>query len=172
MMSSSYSSSKSIPIPTNDEKHLENTHSQIDFEHASKVAEWQESQMYQRLLTGMFLSYQRLGNPKIIRSLENLMLTQAIPLSSTDASTTTREKQNEDWLFCRSCESAKSLQEDINGRRRAQSADSCWCSDLRTPSSPSSHPSCNYTVKCANLHKSGTAAKDEDDDGLIFDIEI
>lgn len=89
---SSGSSPNSAPIPL-PSTHLRRTTSEVDIEEAHKIAEWRETRMYHRLLTGMMKRSQEKGldqNPKIIRSLENLMLTQASPIE-------TSSKQNEEW---------------------------------------------------------------------------
>lgn len=82
-----------IPFP---KSHLRRTISEVELEHANKMADWREHQMYHRLLTGMVRRSQDKGldqHPKIIRSLENLMLTQASPIDSLEPSS----KQNEEW---------------------------------------------------------------------------
>ena len=185
MLSTSHSSSKSIPIPRSNDDGRNSTFSQIDMEHASKVAEWQESQMYQRLLNGMFLSCQRLDyHPKIIRSLENLMQTQSLPLSSLEASNTTSDNRNEEWFTCSRCSGGGDGDwKETKGRRIVVSPD-CCCSSSRTFASPSANPSWNYNLKgsSSTLNQSGTALEvlqqqskasgDEEDDGLIFDFEL
>ena len=82
-----------IPFP---KSHLRRTISEVELEHANKMADWREHQMYHRLLTGMVRRSRDKGldqHPKIIRSLENLMLIQASPIDSLEPSS----KQNEEW---------------------------------------------------------------------------
>lgn len=82
-----------IPFP---QTHLRRTYSEVALEEANRLAEWRENQMYHRLLTGMMRRSKEKGldqHPKIIRSLENLMQTQASPISSLEPSS----KQNEEW---------------------------------------------------------------------------
>ena len=88
-------SNNSAPIPF-PKSHLRRTTSEVELEHANKMADWREHQMYHRLLTGMVNRSRDKGldqHPKIIRSLENLMLTQASPIDSLEPSS----KQNEEW---------------------------------------------------------------------------
>jgi hypothetical protein len=188
------SSSESIPIPRPKDKSRHTDYSQIDMEHASKVAEWQDSQMYHRLLTGMFRSSQRLGHhPKIVRSLENLIQTQASPLSSLETSSNrTSDNQNEEWFTCNSCSGGggdgDGDKKEQKGRRRVVSPDGS-CSCQTTHAAPSSDPGFRTSTlegPRSSLAQSGTAPKvlqqdskpitdddeEDDDDGIIFDLEI
>lgn len=143
--------------------------------------------MYQRLLTGMFLSCQRLDyHPKVIRSLENLMQTQALPLSSLEASNTTSDQLNEEWLVCSGCRSGEDGGTMDTKGPRVVSPD-CFCIGSstrgRTSSLPSSLPSWNYTLESSSsstlasaapgaLQQQSKSIRDEEEDGLIFDFEI
>eukprot|EP00986_Skeletonema_menzelii_P017921 scaffold22797_cov152-Skeletonema_menzelii.AAC.1 len=178
MLSTSLHSSKStpIPIPNHDENCRHNKYYQSDVEHASKVAEWQESQMYQRLLHGMFLSCQRSDyHPKAIRSLENLMQTQALPLSSLEALSATSDNHNEEWVVCNSCSGKGDGEKDTKGQRVFLSPD-CWCRSDRTHSSSSlSWRSCSVPKESGaapDALQQHSKSSDEEEDGLIFDFEI
>ena len=88
-------STDSAPIPL-PQSHLHRTRSEVALQEANELADWRENRMYHRLLTGMIRRSQEKGldqNPKIIRSLENLMQIQASPISSLGASS----RQNEEW---------------------------------------------------------------------------
>ena len=88
-------STDSAPIPL-PQSHLHRTRSEVALQEANELADWRENRMYHRLLTGMIRRSQEKGldqNPKIIRSLENLMQIQASPISSLGTSS----KQNEEW---------------------------------------------------------------------------
>ena len=88
-------STDSTPIPL-PQSHLHRTRSEVALQEANELADWRENRMYHRLLTGMIRRSQEKGldqNPKVIRSLENLMQIQASPISSLGTSS----KQNEEW---------------------------------------------------------------------------
>lgn len=186
MLSTSNSSSNSIPIPSipeDEENDRHNRYSQLDVEHATKVAEWQESQMYQRLLNGMFLSCQRSDyHPKVLNSLENLMQNQALPVSLLEVS-----GQNEVSFRCRSCNSGRNGGMVETMEAMIVSPD-CFCSSIssctRRRSSPASLPSWNCTLKRSRstlamigaapeaLRQESKSSGDEEEDGLMFDFEI
>ncbi len=87
-------STDSAPIPL-PRTHLHRTRSEVALAEANELAEWRENRMYHRLLTGMIRRSQEKGlgqDPMIIRSLENLMQTQASPVTMNTSS-----KQNEEW---------------------------------------------------------------------------
>ena len=186
MLSTSHSSSKSstpIPIPNDDDNCncLHKKYTQSDAEHASKLAEWQDSQMYQRLLHGMFLSCQRSDyHPKAISSLENLMQTQSLPLSSLEASRATSGKENEEWVVCGSCNlGGEGNKKETTPARRISDSSDCWCRSSR-PSSPS-YQNCDYTSSALTtsdaapdtlqLQEQSKSGGDQEEDGLIFDLE-
>ncbi len=182
MLSTSHSFSKSstpIPIPNDEVNCLHKKYTQSDAEHASKLAEWQDSQMYQRLLHGMFLSCQRSDyHPKAIRSLENLMQTQSLPLSSLEASSSTSGKQNEEWAVCSTCSLGGDGDKKETPARRISDLSDCWCRSSRRPSSPS-YQNCDYSSSALTtsgaapdtLQEQSKSGGDEEEDGIIFDLE-
>ncbi len=115
------------------------------------------------------------------------MQTQALPLSSLEASNTTSDNQNEEWLICSSCRSGgDGGTNETKGPRVVSPAD-CFCSSSsstrsRTSSVPSSLPSWEYTLERSSSTLAGAAPEalqqqsklsgDEEEDGLIFDFEI
>ncbi len=110
-----------IPFP---KSHLRRTISEVELEHANKMADWREHQMYHRLLTGMVRRSRDKGldqHPKIIRSLENLMLTQASPIESLEPSS----RQNEEWGVIADSSSGRRCS---NGRDSLNSSNCSSCS--------------------------------------------
>ncbi len=188
MLPTTHSSSKSIPIPLPENNDRHNRCAQLDIKHASKVAEWQESQMYQRLLNGMFLSCQRLDyHPKVIASLENLMQIQALPVSSLEAPNATSEEQNETWFKCSSC-SSEGNGDMIETKGPRIASPDCFCSSIRSCTWPRSSLDSLSSWNCALKMSSSSLAKvgaapdalqqrsklsgDEEEDDLMFDFEI
>lgn len=190
--SSFTSSSESIPISRHIDQSRHTDYYRLDMEHANKIAEWQESQMYHRLLNGMFRSSQRLGyHPKIVQSLENLIQTQSSPLSSLEIpSNRASDTKNESWFTCISCSGeGDGEKKEKNGRRKTVSPDcSCIC-QTTYDAAASSDPGVwrNRTLKrpSPSLAQNGAAPiglqqeskpssddDEEDDDGIIFDFEI
>ena len=128
-------SSNSAPIPF-PQTHVRRTYSEVALDQANKVAEWRETQMYHRLLTGMILRSHEKGldqHPKIIRSLENLVLTQASPISN---------KHNEEWGV---------ITEDDQGMDRTRnSCDSSYSPSRQTSSVSSWSSAMNGCPPCSS----------------------
>mmetsp|Transcript_14857 Transcript_14857/g.22866 ORF Transcript_14857/g.22866 Transcript_14857/m.22866 type:complete len:189 (-) Transcript_14857:96-662(-) len=171
--SSPTNSTDSAPIPL-PRTHLHRTRSEVALEEANKLADWRENQMYLRLLTGMIRRSQEKGldqNPKIIRSMENLVQTQASPISSLDNSS----KNNEEWgiISCSPDENqgARNSHDPHSSSSKNLSSVSSWNSAMSggySSSSLSRRPS-RIRLSLTTLRESLKASfKDEG----IFDLEM
>lgn len=153
-----------IPLP---HSHIHRTHSELALDEANKMADWRESQMYIRLLTGMIRRSHEKGldqHPKIIRSLENLMLTQASPISSLQPSS----KLNEEWgVIGESCRSCVAENCSRHPSCTSCSRGSTWSSAMNGFSQQSSRLPSRPTLKPLDALKSPHC----DEEG-IFDLEM
>ena len=106
------------------------------------------------------------------------MQTQSLPLSSLEASSSTSGKKNEEWVLCSTCNLGGDGGKKVTtpARRISDSSD-CWCRSSR-PSSPS-YQNCDYTSSALTtlgaapdtLQEQSKSGGDEEEDGLIFDLE-
>mmetsp|Transcript_16150 Transcript_16150/g.26511 ORF Transcript_16150/g.26511 Transcript_16150/m.26511 type:complete len:189 (+) Transcript_16150:343-909(+) len=163
-------STNSAPIPL-PRSHLHRTRSEVALEAANELADWRENRMYHRLLTGMIRRSQEKGldqNPKIIRSLENLIQIQASPISSLDTSS----KQNEEWGII-SCspddenQEARNSQEPYISSTMKSSSASSWSSAM---SGGMSSPS--LSRRPSRIRLSLTPLRESFKDEGIFDLEL
>ncbi len=160
-------STDSAPIPL-PQTHLHRTHSEVALEEANELAEWREHRMYHRLLTGMIRRSQEKGlgqNPMVIRSMENLMLTQASPITMDTSS-----KQNEEWGIISPDENEGAC--TSHGPSSSSSSLSSWNSAMsggRSSSGLSRRPS-RIGLSLAPL-KESLKSSFKADEG-IFDLEL
>ncbi len=114
------------------------------------------------------------------------MQTQALPLSSLEASNATSDQLNEELLVCSSCRSREDGGTMYTKGPRVVSPD-CFCIGSstrrgRTSSLPSSLPSWSYTLERSSstlasagpedVQQQSKSSGDEEEDALIFDFEI
>lgn len=171
------SPSSTIPIPNSQ---LARSHSDIQLENDKKMYEWRDGIMFHRLLNGMLQRHQEVGyHPKINRSVQNVMQTQASPVSAAAASSDIKDdgftsgsssssSSSEEWFFYES-----SCDEQVDSRypflahsqpRPRESLDPKWCSNSQ-----------GVTQSCPELPGMKVEQNDSNgDDGimLLFDLDL
>ena len=162
------SPSPTIPIPNSQ---LPRSYSDIQLENDKKMYEWRDGIMYYRLLTGMVQRHQEVGyHPKINRSVENLMKTQASPVSDdgfTSGSSSSSNSNEGRFIHESSCSDeqqvdsrypflAHSQPRPREGLRRVYSSlDPKWCSNSQ-----------GVTQSCPEQDDSNG------DDGVMFRLDL